>query len=340
MSEARFILSKSRLLQQYKLVAGLADVVSYSAKTNYEVGKILEESTDCLFSLHSMESLETVSDKKRIWFLAQALDSNNLDKLFKLGVENFVVDNEADLKTFVDYLRSRTLKANLLLRIRLKENTIHTGKYFVFGMTAEQINKNLPILNKNKNIAKLGIHFHRKTQNISEWSIKQELEDSIQTWDCIDYVCIGGGLPVKYKNFTADVLDSIFAEINSFKQWLNKKNIRMIIEPGRFLAAPCIKLETKIKAIYDNNIIVSCSVYNSAIDTFVSNIKLEIEGELESGQSFTIKGETPCSMDIFRYRVFFKDPKVGDKIVFKNAGAYNFSSDFCSLKKLETVVVN
>ena len=45
-------------------------------------------------------------------------------------------------------------------------------------------------------------------------------------------------------------------------------------------------------------------------------------------------------MDLFRYRVFLKDPKVGDKIVFLNAGAYNFATDFCGLKKLETVVVD
>jgi len=85
---------------------------------------------------------------------------------------------------------------------------------------------------------------------------------------------------------------------------------------------------------------VNCSVYNSAMDTFVASIKLEVEGELESGTAFTIKGQTPCSMDIFRYRVFLKNPKPGDKIVFLNAGAYNFASDFCSLRKLETVVVD
>lgn len=339
MSDARFVLSKKKLLEQYSIVSGLADVVSYSAKTNYEVGRLLEESTNCFFSIHSMESLDTVKDKKRIWFLAQAWDSKEIGKLFAAGVENFIVDNEEDLAALLGRLTSDSKQVNLLLRIRLKENTIHTGKYFVFGMRAEQVNHLLPELRKNKSIGKLGIHFHRKTQNTSEWSILRELQESISAWQCIDYVNIGGGLPVKYRNFTADVLGSIFGEIKALKQWLNSKNIRMIIEPGRFLAAPCVKLETTIKAIYEDNIIVNCSVYNSAMDTFVASIKLEVEGELETGSAFTIKGQTPCSMDIFRYRVFLKDPKVGQKIVFLNAGAYNFASDFCSLKKLETVVV-
>jgi len=64
-------------------------------------------------------------------------------------------------------------------------------------------------------------------------------------------------------------------------------------------------------------------------------------GELlkEEGQPYVIKGITPCSMDLFRYRVYLKNPKVGDQLVFLNAGAYNFSTEFCDLEKMETKVV-
>jgi ornithine decarboxylase len=334
----RFLLSRKKLAEQYKLVSGLAHLVSYSAKTNYEVSSLLEQSTDCFFSLHSMESLDMVKDKKRIWFLAQAWHEAELNELFASGIENFIVDNEADLNVLLSFLKTSSKKINLLLRMRFKEHTIHTGKYFVFGMYSEQINRLLPELRKNPSISKLGIHFHRKTQNVSEWSVKDELEQSIKEWKCIDYVCIGGGLPIKYKNFTADVLPSIFSKISELRKWLNSLNVKMIIEPGRFLAGPPVRLETEIKAIYGDNIIVDASVYNSAMDTFVASIKLEVENELSAGSPYTIKGHTPCSMDIFRYRVFLKDPKVGDKVVFLNAGAYNFSSDFCCLKKIPTVI--
>ena len=118
----------------------------------------------------------------------------------------------------------------------------------------------------------------------------------------------------------------------------------MIIEPGRFIAAPAAKLEAYVINIYDNNVIINCSVFNAAMDTFVANIRLEIEGELQegdrNGEPFTVKGCTPDSMDIFRYRVFLRRPEKGDKITFINAGAYNFASDFCSLEKLETVIVD
>ncbi len=342
MRESRFILSRKKLLEQYSLVSSISDSVSYSAKTNYEVANVLESLTGCFFSLHSIESLGTIKDKKRIWFLAQAWDEGELERLFKAGVSSFIVDNEEDLNTLLRFIEGGTEKVNLLLRLRLKEHTIHTGKYFVFGMYSEQVNRLLPGLRGNPLVKDLGIHFHRKTQNVSEWALKEELQESItkESWDCVSRVCIGGGLPVRYKNFTADVLPGIFSEVRALKEWLNGMGIKMMIEPGRFLAAPCVKLETTIKSIYDGSIIVNASVYNSAMDTFAASIKLEVEGELESGTAYSIKGQTPCSMDIFRYRVFLKNPKVGDKIVFLNAGAYNFSSDFCCLKKLATVVVD
>jgi len=52
-----------------------------------------------------------------------------------------------------------------------------------------------------------------------------------------------------------------------------------------------------------------------------------------------IKGKTPCSLDIFRYKVNLPEVKVGDKIIFLNAGAYNFSTNFCRLNELKTEIV-
>ena len=114
----------------------------------------------------------------------------------------------------------------------------------------------------------------------------------------------------------------------------------MIIEPGRYIAASSVKLETNIVNIYDNNIVVDCSIFNAAMDTWIANIRLLVENELEQGNAYTIKGCTPDSVDIIRYKVFLRDPKIGDKLVFLNAGAYNFNTNFCNLPKLETVIID
>jgi ornithine decarboxylase len=88
-------------------------------------------------------------------------------------------DNQNDLKLLVNAIKGTPVRINLLLRMRLKEHTIHTGKYFVFGMFSDEVRELIPGLKANPSIERLGIHFHRKTQNISEWGLKPELEDTL-----------------------------------------------------------------------------------------------------------------------------------------------------------------
>ena len=130
-SQAKFILDRSKVLDQFKIVKNASDIVSYSMKTNFEVGKVLEEITDCNFSVHSIESLKLIKNKKRVWFFGQAWNDKELNYLFQEGVRSFVVDNEPDLKIILDFVNEFNYNVNLLLRFRLKENTIHTGKHFV-----------------------------------------------------------------------------------------------------------------------------------------------------------------------------------------------------------------
>ena len=344
MDNARFLLSRKSLLKQYSSIKGVCDIVSYSAKTNYEVARLLERETDCFFSVHSVEGISPFKDPKRVWFFPQGWDRAEIKDVFEMGIANFVVDNEGDLNLLMGFLKGKRLKINLLLRMRLKEHTIHTGKYFVYGMYSEAINRLIPILRESKSIGKIGIHFHRKTQNLSEWDLCSELGQALdeKTLKSIDYVNVGGGFPVVYKNFRTDVTPQIFEEIRMLREWLSTYGIKMITEPGRYLAGPAIRLEAKIKMVYEDTIIINCSVWNSAMDTFVASMKLEVLGELEEGKgkAYTIKGYTPDSMDIFRYRVYLRNPKLGERIVFLNAGAYNFSTDFCNLPRLKTVIVD
>ncbi|MBT7474658.1 decarboxylase, partial [Candidatus Woesearchaeota archaeon] len=325
--KAQFILSKEEAMKQLEIVQNISDEVSYSVKTNIEVAKVLEG--ECNFSVHSLQNLMLLEDKSKVWFFAQAWNKELIKQLLDLGVKSFVVDNENDLQVLLDNLDQ---EINLLLRMKLKEHTIHTGKHFVFGFSSNKINKLIPELKENSKINKLGVHFHRKTQNVSEWSLKEELIDSIseENFSKLDYVNIGGGIPAQYKNFRKEVIDYIFVKIKELKEFLNKKDIKMIIEPGRFIAAPAVKLECEIINIYDNNIIVNTSVYNAAMDTFVANIRLLVENEVENSNfKYVIKGFTPDSLDIFRYSVYLeKEPKIGDKIIFLNAGAYNYSSNY------------
>ena len=330
----RFILSKEKVLEQYNKIRNLSDKVSYSSKTNALITSILEESTRCMFSIHMKNELKNVIDKKRVIFLAQGWKKEDVKYLIKEGVNNFVVDNEPDLDVLLEALES---KINLYLRIKLQEMSIRTERYYVFGMDRDVINKRLKEISRDK-ISKIGVHFHRKTQNVSEWNLIREMETMFDDLNLVDEIIIGGGIPSSYANTNDDVEEIIFKRIKEAKEWLNNKNIKMIIEPGRFISAPSIKLECNIINIHGNTIVVDASVYNSDLDALIVPVKLKVNGELRRGEGkeYIIKGVTPCSLDMFRYRVYLPERKIGDKIVFLNAGAYNFSTDFCNLEKIET----
>jgi len=344
----KFILSKSKVLEQYKIARENSDLVSYSSKTNQDITKILEENTDAMFSVHFNNELKHVKDLSRVLFLAQGWNEGEIANLIAKNISWFAVDNESDLNILLKFLENYPQKINLFLRLKIRENSLRTEKYFVFGMKAEVVNKRIKELANHPKIEKLGLHFHRKTQNLSEWNYKDYLHQMIddEVLKRIDYLNIGGGLPSEYANTNVDVLPSILKRIAELRNWLKEYDTKLILEPGRFIAAPAVKLVSQITGIYDNNIIVNASVYNSDLDAIIVPVKLLVEGELspeeakeQQAQAYVIKGITPCSLDLFRYRVYLKNPQVGDNLVFLNAGAYNFTTDFCDLEKIGVEVV-
>jgi len=335
---AGFVLYKDRVLDRYDKLKVLGVSVSYSWKTNPEVGKVLEQETDSFFSIHSLNELNHVIDTKRVWYFLLASSYDEIKTVLSKGVVNFVVNLEDDIERLLELSKKAEIIVNLLLRINIKELTIFTGRYYVFGIDSKRVQELIILLRTNQNIRKLGVHFHRKTQNVSEWNLKNDIQEFLEPaiLKVIDIINIGGGIPGKYKNTNDRALDIVFRKIKELKEWSNKE---IIVEPGRYIASHAVDLESNIVAIQGNTIFVNCSVYNGALDTFVANVKLLVDGELTEGKKWVIKGCTPASEDILRYEVFLENPRVGDTIRFLNAGAYNYSTDFCSMEKLKTVEV-
>jgi ornithine decarboxylase len=339
---AKFILSRKKLLEQVEKLKNLGLKISYSYKTNKEIGNILQEISDIDFSIHAKEEIEMIKDKSKIWFFTQAESEEELKDLIEKGIKKFVVDNEVDLNRILRTIKKTQIKISLSLRMKFQEHRIGTGKYFVYGMDSYFINKIIEQEFQNPLIENLGIHIHRKSQNTSEWEIQSELEDSLtkENLNRINFLNFGGGLPTSYKSYTSKVIPYIFQKLKNTKDFLEKYNIITYIEPGRFLAAPSIKLQTQIIQIYKNNIILNTTIYNCALDTVLTGTKMLVEQEFENeGDYYLIKGNSPTRDDIFRYKVKLKNPKVGDIITFLGAGAYNYTTDFFGYKKLKTEIL-
>ena len=348
MSNAKFILSKKILKEQVEKLKNLGLKISYSYKTNRVVGKVLqemEETEDLFYSIHAKEEIDEINDKKKIWFFTQAESEEELKIILEKGIINFVIDNEIDLERLLNVIKKEKKKVNLSLRMKFLEHRIGTGKYFVYGMPSVKVNELILNLKENKFLGQIGVHIHRKSQNTSEWEIVEDLEDSLtkESLEIISFVNLGGGLPSVYRNSNEKIFNYVFEKLSLANEWLKEKNIDVIIEPGRFLAAPCVRLEVEVIQKYVNNLIVNTTLYNCALDTFFTGTRLRVLGEKlseEKGGHFLIKGNSPTRDDIFRYKVKLdSEIKVGDKIIFLNAGAYNYTTDFFGYKKLKTEIL-
>ena len=337
---ARFVLSRSIALEKYRKLRELGLTVAYSVKTNPLVAELLERETDALFVMHPMEDLGLIRDPQRVWYYGQGWDAKEIDSLVSRGVTRFVVDNTADLAALEGFLGSSSHHISLLLRARFREHSVFTGRHYVFGMDSATVRRKIAELQGHPAIEALGVHVHRKSQNISEWSLVEELKGILDDEAGIQLLNIGGGIPARYANSSDDALEGIFRKLREVVAFAKERDIKVIAEPGRFIAAPSVVLETTVKRVVGDTVILDCSVYNSAMDSLIVPLKLAVDGELSEGKAYTLKGCTPCSMDLFRYAVrLARPPKEGETIRFLNAGAYNFASDFCGLRKLETVIV-
>ena len=136
----KFILDKKIVLEKYKEIEEICDLVSYSSKTNSLVTEILEENENCMFSVHLVNELKNIKDLSRVIFLAQGWNEEEIKDLISKKIDNFAVDNERDLDILLKFLENYEGKVNLLLRLKLKEHSLRTEKFFVFGMSSKIIN--------------------------------------------------------------------------------------------------------------------------------------------------------------------------------------------------------
>ena len=149
-SKAKFVFSKKAIIDNFSKLQELTDIVAYSVKSNPLITQILEEKTNSFFLIHHINELQYIKDTKRILFMLHSPEKEELDVLFEKGVDNYIVDNINDLNFLEKYLQSENKQITLFLRMRLKEYTVQTGRYFVYGFFSRDINELIPKLKKTK----------------------------------------------------------------------------------------------------------------------------------------------------------------------------------------------
>jgi diaminopimelate decarboxylase len=145
---AYFELSKSVLKEKYNSLKDICNIIAYNHKANPDVGKVLENETNCLLVMSSLPAISDIKDKSRIIYIIQGENQKEIETLYEQNITSFIVDNEPDLNKVL----SLNKPIKLYLRMKFKEHTVYTGKYFVYGLDWQKTNDLIPSLAKNKNI--------------------------------------------------------------------------------------------------------------------------------------------------------------------------------------------
>ena len=310
--------------------------VFYSVKTNPE-RVILSE-------LHSLRTSFSVSDPEE-FLLAIAVGAKPEDVLYyergltkerarwlsASGCRNFAVDSRA---AFENLLTEAAKGSAILIRIKAEGGS---GKYsggFVPGVDlkgAEELFEQC-----KKAGFKAGFLHHSSSQMEDEksWEEKFNLLSKLPEADIVD---IGGGMPIAYGDEDySGVLKTISKGIKKIKA---KK---VIIEPGRFIVGPACSLVAKVELIDRENAVLNCSVYNVHIDTIIADLILPCRALVSTGpiKAYRLLGSSLCNLDVFDHNAKLPAIGPGDFVVFDNAGAYNFSSDFGSGSGITTYIVD
>jgi len=142
---------------------------------------------------------------------------------------------------------------------------------------------------------------------------------------------IGGGFPIKHFDWEEELFEPMAAVINKELDRLFDDSIKIIAEPGRFLAGPSSMLIMSVvgKSIRMNKhwYYLDDGVYGCLSGIIYDHCKYQYKA-LKKGQTqiSTIAGPTCDSLDVISYTEDLPELEVGDIVIVENIGAYSYAT--------------
>ena len=275
-------------------------------------------------------------------------DSDIRDAL-RFGVNTFVVDNPDEIKKFVRYRK----RAELLIRVCFRSPTAVCDLSKKFGCEPGAV-LGLIEMARRLGVRVRGLSFHVGSQATDPSKyieavhactnlIAEALLAGLPSLDVLD---IGGGFPVPYTDAVMSI-DEFCAPIRAALAKL-PKHVRVIAEPGRFIAAPAaIAVSTVMgKAKRDGRwwYYLDDGLYGSYSGQLFDHAKYPVAALREGGELFAsvLAGPTCDSIDVIDDNISLPELEVGDLVVGRMMGAYTWASatDFNFFKRAKVVVMN
>jgi ornithine decarboxylase len=275
-------------------------------------------------------------------------DSDIRDAL-RYGVKTFVVDNPDEIRKFGRYRK----RAELLIRVSFRSPDAVVDLSRKFGCEPGAV---LGLIEQARRmgIRVRGLSFHVGSQATEPTKYVEAIractnliaEALLAGLPSLDILDIGGGFPVAY-NEPVTPIDQFCAPI---REALSKlpSHIRVIAEPGRFIAAPAAIAISSVmgKAKRDGRwwYYLDDGLYGSYSGQLFDHARYPVATLRQEGELFpsVLAGPTCDSIDVIDDNIQLPELEVGDLIVGRMMGAYTWASatDFNFFKRAKVVVMH
>ena len=345
-----YIYSRTHLQRQYRSLVSamrvIRPLICFSIKTNTNAAIIhsfaqLGAGADVVSGGELFRAMRAGMPASKIVFAGVGKTVAEIDYALKRDIRFFTVESEPELVRISECASRLRRKARIALRVNPNVDPqthkyISTGKKEnKFGLDLNRAEQAYELAAKLPGLDIVGLHMHIGSQILSSEPyaralrkierLCRELKAKYPGFNIID---IGGGLGISYRPLQ-DPLDPIhFAEV--VLPFLQRLNLNIVMEPGRFLVGNAGILVTRIQYIKDGpskkfvivdagmNDLIRPSLYEAyheviPVEKGRGSVRADVVGPIcESGDFFALDRHLP-------------KVKAGDLLAVLSAGAYSFS---------------
>lgn len=275
-------------------------------------------------------------------------DSDIRDAL-RYGVTTFVADNPDELRKFVRYRK----RAEVLLRVSFRSPSAVCDLSKKFGCEPGAV-LGLIEFARRIGVRVRGLSFHVGSQSTDPAKYVEAVqactnimaEALLAGLPSLDVLDIGGGFPVAYHESVTPI-EEFCRPIRAALAKL-PPHVRVIAEPGRFIAAPAAIAVSSVmgKAKRDGRwwYYLDDGLYGSYSGQMFDHAKYPVSVLREGGElhESVLAGPTCDSIDVIDESILLPELEVGDLVVGRMMGAYTWASatDFNFFKRAKVVVMN
>jgi diaminopimelate decarboxylase len=306
--------------------------------------KIVKEERVNVF-VNSIMHLQQVQDvgfsKKEIIFTSSALSENAMRFIHGCGVQ-INIDSPNQLKLWMTLFPDEPVGIRCNIGDAIKPYSTRAG-YFIgsesrLGFIRDEISQI-----KEKSIIN-GLHLYAGTDIFDiDYFINcyKELTDIAEDFPAIEYLNFGGGFGVSEngaKKFNMEEYNKRVSQLMTELSDSKGNNIKLILEPGRIIGGDAgffVCLVTDVKKRTNNCFVgVNAStvqfsrplLYPDSANHPVMIIREGVQHIDRIQGTTSIYGCSTYSRDLFSNKIQLPELKIGDIVVFGNAGSYSASS--------------